>query len=170
MTTGPIKMRQEVEIDGRQLVVELDGDDGLIKAAVDGQEYLLEVTQPERGSYLIKSRGRVYEAVVWGHSRSMQVSLRGRLFSARVVDRKHRGVQTEHSNEGRQQLTAPMPGKIIRVLLEVGESVAAGQGVVVVEAMKMQNEIKSPKPGRVVEMRVSEGDAVSANQVLAVVE
>jgi biotin carboxyl carrier protein len=56
------------------------------------------------------------------------------------------------------------------VLLGPGDQVSAGQGVLVVEAMKMQNEIKSPKPGRVVEIRVVEGDAVNANQVLAVVE
>jgi biotin carboxyl carrier protein len=86
------------------------------------------------------------------------------------VDRKHRRQHSEHDNEGRQQLTAPMPGKIVRVLLSVDEAVASGQGVVVVEAMKMQNEIKSPKSGRVVEIRVNEGDTVDAGQVLAVVE
>ena len=74
------------------------------------------------------------------------------------------------SCEGRQNLTAPMPGKVVRVLLHSGDEVSAGQGVVVVEAMKMQNEIKSPKTGRVIEVRVAEGATVTANQVLAVVE
>jgi biotin carboxyl carrier protein len=63
-----------------------------------------------------------------------------------------------------------MPGKVVRVLLGAGDDVAAGQGVVVVEAMKMQNEIKSPKAGRIIEVRVSEGATVNSNQVLAVVE
>jgi biotin carboxyl carrier protein len=63
-----------------------------------------------------------------------------------------------------------MPGKVVRVLLRTGDEVDLGQGVVVVEAMKMQNEIKSPKSGRVVEIRVSEGATVNASQVLAVVE
>ena len=63
-----------------------------------------------------------------------------------------------------------MPGKVVRVLLAPGNEVDAGQGVLIVEAMKMQNEIKSPKQGHVVEVRVSEGETVSANQVLAVVE
>ena len=72
--------------------------------------------------------------------------------------------------EGRQNLVAPMPGKVIRVLVAQGDEVAVGQGVVVVEAMKMQNEIKSPKAGIVVEVRVTAGATVNANQVLAVVE
>jgi biotin carboxyl carrier protein len=63
-----------------------------------------------------------------------------------------------------------MPGKVVRVLLAEGDEVALGQGVVVVEAMKMQNEIKSPKSGRVIEVRVVEGSTVDANQVLAIVE
>jgi len=63
-----------------------------------------------------------------------------------------------------------MPGKVVRILLKPGEEVAAGQGVVVVEAMKMQNEVKSTRSGRVSEIRISEGDTVNGNQVLAVVE
>jgi biotin carboxyl carrier protein len=63
-----------------------------------------------------------------------------------------------------------MPGRVVRVLLQAGDEVAAGEGVVVVEAMKMQNEIKSPKAGRVLEVRVTQGATVNANQVLAVVE
>jgi biotin carboxyl carrier protein len=76
----------------------------------------------------------------------------------------------DHTSEGRQQLTAPMAGKVVRVLLKPNDEVAAGQGVVVVEAMKMQNEIKSPKAGRVIEIRVIEGATVTANQILAIVE
>ena len=100
----------------------------------------------------------------------MRVQLRDRLFSARIIDRKHRKIGTEASAEGPQHLVAPMPGKVVKVLLQTGDEVTAGQGVVVVEAMKMQNEIKSPKTGRVIEIRVSAGATVNANQILAVVE
>jgi biotin carboxyl carrier protein len=63
-----------------------------------------------------------------------------------------------------------MPGKVVRLLCAVGDEVAANQGVLVVEAMKMQNEVQSPKAGRVIEIRVREGQTVNAGEVLAVVE
>jgi len=66
-------------------------------------------------------------------------------------------------------VTAPMPGKIVRVLVKAGETVEAGQGILVVEAMKMQNEVRSPKSGTVERLLVSENQAVGAGDVLAVV-
>jgi biotin carboxyl carrier protein len=72
--------------------------------------------------------------------------------------------------EGRQTLSAPMPGKVVRILVNEGDPVERGQGLVVIEAMKMQNELKSPKAGRVVSISASEGAAVAAADVLAVVE
>lgn len=80
--------------------------------------------------------------------------------------RKH-GLQEA---EGRQQLVSPMPGKVIRVLVTAGEEVEAGQGVIVVEAMKMQNEIRSPKKGKVERILAKEGQAVNAGEILAWVE
>ena len=92
------------------------------------------------------------------------------VLTTRIIDRRHRRSSAESSIEGRQSLVAPMPGRVVRVLVKAGDEVAASQGVIVVEAMKMQKEIKSPKSGRVVEVRVAEGETVNANQVLAVVE
>ena len=63
-----------------------------------------------------------------------------------------------------------MPGRVVRVMVEKGDTVTAHQGVLVLEAMKMQNEVKSPKEGRVRELRVSPGDTVSAGDVLAIIE
>jgi biotin carboxyl carrier protein len=71
---------------------------------------------------------------------------------------------------GRQNIAAPMPGKVIRVLVAVGDNVEIGQGLVVVEAMKMQNEMKSPKAGRIAEIKTKADAAVSAGDVLVVVE
>ena len=72
--------------------------------------------------------------------------------------------------EGPQRIDAPMPGKITRVLVKVGDEVQEGQGLVVVEAMKMENELKSPKAGKVVELLAKEGTAVENNAKLVVVE
>jgi biotin carboxyl carrier protein len=74
------------------------------------------------------------------------------------------------SAEGPQKLTAPMPGKIVRILLREKSEVEAGQGVIVVEAMKMQNELKSPKKGVVSKVLVAEGATVNAGDALVIIE
>jgi biotin carboxyl carrier protein len=165
-------MKYKAEINGHLLSIELEELSGRVLASIDGERrYLAEVARHEEGIYLLLIGDRVYEARVWQSGpESFCVNLRGQDFDVRVIDRKHRRSAIEQSEEGRQFLTAPMPGRVVRVLLGPGDEVKAGQGVIVVEAMKMQNEIKSPKSGRVVEVRVAEGTAVNANQVVAVVE
>jgi len=90
----------------------------------------------------------------------------------KIIDPKRlRGSQTAGAHHtGAAQIVSPMPGKIIRVLVEVGAAVEAGAGVVVVEAMKMQNEMKSPKSGVVVAINAETGATVNAGDVLAVIE
>ena len=93
-------------------------------------------------------------------------------FSAEVDDprawkgRKHSAIEIE----GQQQIVAPMPGKVVRVLAKAGDLVGAGQGLLVIEAMKMQNEIRSPKNGKVERMLAEEGQTVTAGKLLAVIE
>jgi len=164
-------MKYEAEIDGRPVMIELEQSDGRVTARVGERSYEIEVIRLSEGDYLMFIGDRVHEAKAWPDgSGALHINLGGRTFNVKVIDRKHLRAATEHGLEGKQQLTAPMPGKVVRVLLKAGDEVAAGQGVVVVEAMKMQNEIKSPKSGRVIEVRVSEGATVNANQVLAIVE
>lgn len=164
-------MKYEAEIDGRQMTVELDERDGRVTAKIDQRVYELEVLRPEPGVYLILNGDRVFETSVWSSEpNSVQVAIGNRTFRASIIDRKHRHASAEHSDEGHRQLIAPMPGKVVLVMLKPGDEVKAGQGVVVVEAMKMQNEVKSSKAGRIIEVRVSDGDTVNAGQVLAVVE
>jgi biotin carboxyl carrier protein len=92
--------------------------------------------------------------------------LRVELEDPRRASRKSSGRRTE----GPLQVTAPMPGKIVRLLVAPGDEVTAGQGLVVMEAMKMQNELKAARPGRVVAIPVHEGDTVGAGAVLAIIE
>ena len=77
--------------------------------------------------------------------------------------RRHGAVEAE----GRQQIVAPMPGKVVRLLVKTGDKVEAGQGLLVVEAMKMQNEVRSPKTGTVERLLAKEGQPVNAGEVLA---
>ena len=92
-------------------------------------------------------------------------------FAAEVRDpRSLRSRARAVDDHGPRKLTAPMPGKVVRILLREGAEVEAGHGILVVEAMKMQNEVKSPKKGTIQKIVVSEGAAVNAGDVLAIVE
>ena len=164
-------MKYEAEIRGQQVSVEFEQSGERIIARVGDRDHDLEFFSPEEGVYTFLEGDRVYEAHVSPlDDTSLRVLIGSRAFTTTIVDRKHRRSSVEHAIEGRQNLIAPMPGRVVRVLLRAGDEVAPGQGVIVVEAMKMQNEIKSPKAGRVLEVRVAEGATVNANQVLAVVE
>jgi len=164
-------MKYEADIDGVRKLIQIERKNGVIYANVDERNYEVKLVQPEAGVYLLFQDDHVYEArVCQVEENSFTVKLGPRVFSARFIDRKHRRSSTDGTAPGQRHLTAPMPGKVTRVLLSQGAQVNAGQGVVVVEAMKMQNEVKSPKTGQLVEVRVKEGDTVTANQILAVVE
>jgi biotin carboxyl carrier protein len=174
---GVLSMKYEAEIDGDRAIIDLEERDGHIVASVNERRYEIDVLRPEAGVFLVLEGNAVYEARVssgstraHGDAGLFSVELKGRVFSARLIDRKHRQLTDENTETGQQYLTAPMPGKVVRVLAKQGEAVAAGQGLLVVEAMKMQNEVKSKRAGVVAQLRVKEGDAVTANQVLAVVE
>lgn len=164
-------MKYEAHVDGVRKLVQLELTDGVVQASIDDRPYRIRLVQPEQGVYLLFIGSQVYEARASSlEGNLISVTLGGRTFSCRFDDRKHRRPAVDVAPHGQQYLTAPMPGKVVRVLLSSGEMVAAGQGVVVVEAMKMQNEVKSPKSGQLVEIRVKEGDTVTANQILATVE
>jgi len=170
-------MKLNAEIEGKKTTVELRLEGGRVLADVGGRSYELEAREIEGGEYLILHDRRVFECRVARAAGSrdagaLQVSVGARTYDVSLADpRRLRGAQgSGGSSPGRAQLTAPMPGKVVRVLVEQGQEVEAGQGVVVVEAMKMQNELKSPKAGTVAELRAAEGETVNAGDVLAVIE
>jgi biotin carboxyl carrier protein len=84
--------------------------------------------------------------------------------------RRRSGQRGRHGLGGSQQVISPMPGRVVRLLVAQGDEVSAGQGLVVVEAMKMQNELKAPRDGRVLTLTAREGATIAAGEVLAVIE
>ena len=167
-------MKLLAEIEGEREPVEFKREGERVFAQVGGRRYELEARGVGAGEYLLLHAGRVYECRVGAaQSRgSLNVSVGGQDYSVGVTDPKHlRGAaNAAGADSGRAQVLAPMPGKVVRVLVEQGQQVEAGQGLVVVEAMKMQNELKSPKGGAVVELRAAAGSTVNAGDVLVVVE
>ncbi len=169
-------MKLIAEIDGRSYALELRREGARVEASVEGRRYQLEARETEAGAFLLLSAGgRVYECRAGraaASSGAREVQIGDEVFQVKLVDPKRlrggRGAGAEAS--GRAQVVASMPGKVVRVLVEEGAQVEAGAGLVVVEAMKMQNELKSPKGGTVVEVRAEAGMTVNAGDVLVVVE
>jgi biotin carboxyl carrier protein len=170
-------MKLNAEVDGEKVALEVRREGERVFADVGGRRYELEARALGAGEYLLLQEGRVYECRV-GTAQGSQG--RGSLvvwvgadeYAVTLTDPKHlRGARVAGGHDaGRAQVSAPMPGKVVRVLVERGQAVEAGAGVVVVEAMKMQNELKSPKSGTVVELRAQAGATVNAGELLAVIE
>ncbi|HEX6125189.1 MAG TPA: biotin/lipoyl-containing protein [Pyrinomonadaceae bacterium] len=144
-------------------------------AKIDGREYELEVSEPEPGVLLFKHDGRIYEAAVTQPGKAgdpTHVRVGTNEFDIRILDPKRlRSVGAgSESADGVVEIKTAMPGKVVRILVDAGSEVKKGDGVMVVEAMKMQNELKSPKTGIVKEIRSAEGSTVSAGDVLARIE
>jgi biotin carboxyl carrier protein len=137
-----------------------------------GPEREAQVEIPEPGVYSILMDGRSYDArVEETPAGAVVVVIDGFRFEIEVRDpRRWLRKSGAGSGEGLRSLTAPMPGKVVRVLASAGDPVEAGQGIVVVEAMKMQNEIKAPRAGRVLAIHAREGVTVAAGEVLATIE
>ncbi len=119
-------------------------------------------------TYSILVNGRAFEAVVIREADGVLVRCGDHGFRATVSEPRawQRGRGTLFGAEGKQQVIAPMPGKVVRILVRAGETVQADQGLVVVEAMKMQNEIRAPKAGTIERISIREGQAVSAGEPL----
>ena len=151
--------------------VELVREGGRLMLALDGRPVEADAVEVSAGTYSILLGGQAFEVRVQPVGDGVRLHTGGEEFWAQVLDprawRGQRGGVLEA--EGRQEVTAPMPGKVVRLLVKAGDAVEAGQGLLVVEAMKMQNEIRAPKTGKVERLLVAEGQAVNAGEVLAVV-
>jgi biotin carboxyl carrier protein len=164
-------MRYEVEIDGQQMSVEINCERDLCLASINGRAIEFEVSEPEPGAYLLFIDDRVLEIRMIGHpgDPTLVAMYRGQRIPLRMSDPRQRR-RAALTLTGKVQLTATMPGRVVRCLCQPGESVNEGQGVIVLEAMKMQNEVRSPKTGTVTEVMVEPGQTVEAGTVLAVIE
>jgi len=164
-------MTYDIAIDGKHYRLELDRGERTWSCRLEGREIEVDavLARPDvlslrigNKAYEVKCERVGYEQHLWVGSVRFAVDVRD--------PRSLRGRVRAADDHGPRKLTAPMPGKVVRLLLGPGAQVEAGAGVLVVEAMKMQNEVKSPKKGIVQKILVSEGVAVNAGDVLAIVE
>src|ERR1051325_1569713 len=168
-------MKLTAEIENAQQSLDLKREGERVVADVDGRRYEVVAREPERGVYLLLADGHVYECRVERDAAEpalVHVHTGKQSYTVKLTDPKRlrAGQSAGAQADGAAQVIAVMPGKVVRVLVEQGATIEAGQGIVVVEAMKMQNEMKSPRAGRVAELQARPGATVNAGDVLAVIE
>ena len=166
-------MIYEVLIDGVAHKVDLEKAETTRNCRVDEHECESDASLTARDVLSILVGGKAYEAKrEYSLSGETHVIIGSERFAAEVRD--PRSLRSRKAaagvGVGPQKVTAPMPGKVVRILVQQGAEVEAGQGIMVVEAMKMQNEIKSPKTGVVQKISVVEGGSVAAGDALAIIE
>ena len=171
-------MQLRVDVNGRTRTVEIGRDGDLYRVVIDGVARLVDAAavDAETFSLICLADGRSSQEIglsPTGLPGEIAVHMPAGVASARVLagaaSRFGRGAGAAQA-AGTQQVLAPMPGKIVKVLVKAGDEVKARQGLVVVEAMKMENELRSPKDGRVSDVLVAEGASVEAGRLLVVVE
>ena len=168
-----MKLNAEFEHQTHELNIRREGL--RVFAKVDKRHYEFELHELDSGTSILIDNNRVFECRVTQNREQrglFEVNIGTYGYGIRIVDPKRlRSTQSSGAHDhGAARIIAVMPGKIVRVVVEVGTQVEAGAGIVVVEAMKMQNEMKSPKAGTVVAMNAEAGATVNAGDVLAIIE
>lgn len=148
-------------------------DKSLYRVAVDGNEFLVDGKRTGLANYSLIVDNRSFEVDVDVSEDEYRVLVDGRSYRIHLIDERRMrlgGFQSGIQLQGRQEVSVPMPGKVIAVLVGEGDRVEKGQGLVIVEAMKMENEVRSPISGEIKEVRVKAGDALEVGNILVVVE
>ncbi len=162
--SGGRECRLDVRRDAEGLQVRLD----------ENREFRVDCLQVDAGLYSLLIQGRSHEIDILEMEDALVVLVDGQPFRVQIQDERERrlraGVGRGEAKVGKRVVTAPMPGKVVKLLVRPGDAVRAGDGVIVVEAMKMENELKAPAAGTVKEIRVEEGKAVGGGDILVVIE
>jgi len=165
-------MKYIAKVDDQTYEIEINGEDEI---TLNGESLSVDFQSiAEQSVYSLILDGKSYEAYIYPTETDIEVLLRGRLYHVSVQDeRQMRLRQTTEgasTDKGELFLKAPMPGLIVAIPIEEGQDVVAGDNLVILESMKMQNELKAPRDGKVSRVRVAEGDNVDQNQVLLILE
>jgi biotin carboxyl carrier protein len=168
-----MKLFAELNKEKHEINLKKNGEN--FSAEIDDRVYELEAHEVEPNVYLLKNENKIYQIFVAPNEKQNEpfsVNLGNNDFEIKITDPKRmRSASSANANaDGAAEIKTAMPGKVVRILVEQGAEIKSGDGVLIVEAMKMQNEMKAPKDGMVKEIRVEEGATVNAGDVLAVIE
>ncbi|MGI9035257.1 MAG: biotin/lipoyl-containing protein [Pyrinomonadaceae bacterium] len=162
-------MKLIAELDGEKSEVEIRREGEKVSANIGGRSYELEASEVEPDVFLLKHENKIYQIYVAPNG---IINYKNQQFEIKLSDPKrlHGSTAAGAAADGIAEIKTAMPGKVVRVLAEQGAQIKQGEGIIIVEAMKMQNEMKSPKDGVVKEIRFAEGATVNAGDVLAIIE
>jgi biotin carboxyl carrier protein len=166
------KRQFETLIDQQWVAMSLEGSTEGYVACLPHRELKVDAVILDESSYSLLIDGSSFDVTVHRSLTSYHVTVNGVAFEVALRDPKQLRHQTgeDQDSAGPASVAAPMPGKLVKLLVAEGDSVKEGQGVAVVEAMKMQNELKAPKSGTVERVAVGEGQALNAGQVLLTIQ
>ncbi len=165
-------MTYDVIIEGTSYRLELARPEGRWECRLNGRELQIDAVLTRRDVLSILIEGKAFEIKRERTASDLHLWVGSERYAAELRDPRSLSSRRDGAGEaqGPKKLVAPMPGKVVRVLAREKTAVEAGQGVIVVEAMKMQNELKSPKKGIVQKIVAAEGANVNAGDVLVIVE
>ncbi len=162
------------ESGGREHRLDVQQDRDGLRVRLDDREFEVDLLRVDPALYSLLIGGRSYEIDLLEMEDAFMVLVDGQPFRVEVQDEQQRRLRAAagkgEARAGKRVVTAPMPGKVVKLLIRPGDAVNAGDGLIVVEAMKMENELKAPAAGTVKEVRVEEGKAVSGGETLIVIE
>jgi acetyl/propionyl-CoA carboxylase alpha subunit len=165
-------MSLEVRIAGQRRQIDLRREGGRYRGSIGKQSVEAEVVDRGPGSLLIRLGDRSYDVTFDSDGAQLHLDLGSRQVDLEILD-PLRTDETEdriHRAGGRREIRAAMPGKVVAVKVKAGEAVAKGQGLIVLEAMKMENEVLSPCTGKVMKVEVTPGEKVETGSLLVSVE
>jgi biotin carboxyl carrier protein len=158
----------------RNYTVEIEEiDKSVYRLSVDGNEFMVDGKKTGHTNFSLIVDNRSFEIEVDHKGDEYRVLVDGRNYRVNLIDERRMrtsGGAAAGGTLGRQSVSVPMPGKVIAVLVAEGDTVEKGQGLVIVEAMKMENEVRSPIAGEVKEIKVKQGDTVEGGAALLIVE
>jgi biotin carboxyl carrier protein len=169
-------MELELNIDGRTAKVDLLKREGnQVSISVDEDNYDLDIVRVAEGIYSILYKGKSYnvEMIPGMADKNYIVNTFYTSYNVEVVDAETKYIRNRHKgdvHDGENSISTPMPGKVVKILVQVGEEVEAGQTVIIVSAMKMESEFKARKAGVIKAIHVNEGDLVEGHKVMVVIE
>ena len=166
------KFCYEIAVGGCIKKLELEWSDENAQVSFAGKSFQVNVGKKSEDNFSLILNGYSYDVIVNSQPSSFQVFVNGMPFNVELYDPRKASLfaSSEMGDSGPTVVSSSMPGKVIKLLVSKGETVKKGQGLIIIEAMKMQNELKSPKAGRINEINVVENQAVNNKDPLLIVE
>ena len=167
-------MSTEININDRNALVEVLSRDGnKVRISIDGKKYDADVVMVENGVYSIIIDNKSYNIeLIRNDNKNYLVNTYSKSYDVEIVDAESKYLKSRRRDDGHEEavISSPMPGKIVKVLVKVGDEVKAGDTVIIVSAMKMESEYKVKKDRVIKEIKVKEGDTIQAHQPLVIIE